>query len=1357
MQDANNPQDGVPSSPEDKNGATVPNDRGPGVFRPTQTLQRDGEFDVYSRLTTRNPALRRQVDGIQRAENSKKLLSKEEEIRLATQIDFLIKRAEQVLELRLKLDDSHGEDALRSSFGEIIDELKEAKFALSSPELNQEILDQIKGSLKSREDDLDRHFDAHQETITEALTSKDDELANAAKEVKNIAATAKAELEKVTFVANLRRQYDRLANDINSLRNTTLSISSKDSIVQEYDSFSFLDTEDSPSQASLQAAYDRLPEIENLLSAATSELRNLEKEEERARNRLKIEVAIAITKSDSKRLEVASLLSNEATLPEKNSTEELIAEIDTLGRALLSDDVTQGQLDEFNQKLLELNTKATTLERLVREGSAEKMTVARQAEHLIGLFEQKKSAAENLLLNPVNSSESTDTHTLIAEMDVISSSLKSSSDIASDEVNTFIAKIIKLEDKIAELQTSVDAESSRQESMYSWHADWPKTIKYSEGKKADKLGKGKEQAGWKKDNVLLPATTQPIWSRANDQAKRIFEKYNTVIGKAYEAEMGETVKDLIAIKESIIKALYAERPEDALTLLTKLEKGVDLKRGAIENSAELKSLSVKFEHIISALEHLTPTLSKLERTLLDAKKSDLSDDLDNLKKEETQKDAVRSKGLLNLFKSDLEGLAAAVSEKEKDNLKATGIRLVEFREFDARAEKLRTIILSDLKGFISDEGVADLKKRLSDVERNAKKVASLETEKEYAKAKKLFSSTKEDLAQLEREVSQHTSLLTTSEQAEMDKRVSTERKGVEKNQEEAKRFSDAKSYFNKLKGEVESLSPTGDKKLALEKRSTELKELAASFEAETDKKKAKDLLRLFIAILGEFSTFVIAEVGNPDRIEEKLKYLKDKLASVSTKSGQRDLEEQIEDLEVSKKKITDLEDAYKAINGGRSKRPTVLRPEKSTNMVTAKVTTIDPVTDKPVTSFQEMTVEEWKAKQQGGSAIKESVLEERKRKTEEELREVHKKMWERDPEGYKSLYAGRVWGPENELTKKVVEELLKEKITPVQRSIDALSAEIARRTNLSAAGQERELTDAELSEIAEIDEQLAQLIEDKRSLTEKSYEEQLAELGSKVVGTSGAYTFSPGHAAEFDWIGFSNRAMTKEERKRFIKASIVRKAEAIRGAKDSIPGYTKETTSGPATSITKGDLGEGNEKLAQVAFKDVTKLGAPGTERVYGGMVRGVTEHELSKLKDSTLDHMTAALENGTEVDKKALSKTDPAFKNLANQGLYQEPIQAVEKRVLTQEEQERRTSKVNGLMETVKRFAKNNWKVLVNVALAGGVLGAASLATAGTIEGARAVTTLGQYASWKDFAATDSMDERKNAVFMQFIKDLIG
>jgi hypothetical protein len=312
--------------------------------------------------------------------------------------------------------------------------------------------------------------------------------------------------------------------------------------------------------------------------------------------------------------------------------------------------------------------------------------------------------------------------------------------------------------------------------MFSWHADWPKTIKHSEGKKANREGKGGEKAGWKKDNVLLPAATQPTWSRANDQAKRIFEKYNDVLRKANETGMLDSVKELIAEKEAIIKALYAEKPEDALILLVKLEKGVDVNKGAIENAAELKDLSERFKQALTTLDYLNPTLTTLEKTLLGAKKQELTEDLAKLNDAETKKETVRSKGLLNLFRAKLEGLLLAVSEKEKENTKSVGIRLSEFRDFDTKIENLRATISLQLKGFLSDEAVTDLKKRLSDIERDAKKVARLEAEKKHTEARKLSSIAKDDLSHLSDEVSRHINFWAEREAPKQSERIAEEHK-----------------------------------------------------------------------------------------------------------------------------------------------------------------------------------------------------------------------------------------------------------------------------------------------------------------------------------------------------------------------------------------------------------------------------------------------------------------------------------------------------------------------------------------------------------------------------------------------------
>lgn len=1345
-----------------------------GTFQVNKVV-RATPFDPYARLASTQSSARIKVDGIQKAGEPRKILNKEGKIRLRVRVEFLIKEAEEFLKTQTGLYDDAGRKVVEETFGGIIENLREAEKSLLSASPDTETINRVEKIITESEEKIASNKEEHQLNIdklqeeaarTDHLTESvflagkqlevEQALARQAEEAKN-------EAERKVFLMGLTTRYEKISSDAERLKATPFPILNKNQILARYDSFSFLKRTDAVSNTDLDSARDNLPQLEADIASAITELTALEKEEERRKRQLEMSAVIAINNfENNKRLEAASLLQNSATLTAKDATEALVAEIGALGTALLSDDVTQLQITEFNQKLLELDAQIVTLKRLIEEGSVEKMTMVRQAEQLIALFEQKKSAAESLLLNPVNTAESATTRTLIAETEIISSSLKRSTDITKDEVDTFIAKIVELEDKVAELQASVDAENSRQESMFSWHADWPKTIKHSEGKKANREGKGGEKAGWKKDNVLLPAATQPTWSRANDQAKRIFEKYNDVLRKANETGMLDSVKELIAEKEAIIKALYAEKPEDALILLVKLEKGVDVNKGAIENAAELKDLSERFKQALTTLDYLTPTLTTLEKTLLNAKKQELTEDLAVLNEAETKKETVRSKGLLNLFRAKLEGLLLAVSEKEKENTKSVGIRLSEFRDFDTKIENLRATISLQLKGFLSDEAVTDLKKRLSDIERDAKKVARLEAEKKHTEARKLSSIAKDDLLRLSDEVSRHINFWAEREAPKQSERIAEEHKKIEKRDAFAKKFSDAKGYFKKLKGELETMSFAAGEKEAFDKRSQELTELIASFESETDQTKAKDISNLFMAILGEFSTFVINKFGNPDRIEEKLQHLRTKLAATSTKSGKRDIEEQIEDLVHAEKKIEELENAYKLINGGRSKRPEVLRPKKGTATVSAKVTTRDPITNKATTAFQEMTVDQWNAQQKGGSAVKESVIEERKRKTAEALRTRHREMWERDKEGYISLYAGRVWGPEDKLTKEIVEGFLKEKVVEVQEKMNQVSAKIMRRGELTRIAEGRELTDAEINEITGIDELIAPFIQEQRDLTERPYEEQMQELRSKTLNDSPrkvwTFAYNPSLDTTVDWIGFDNRPLTKEERKRFVKGKLLRKMEAIRTAKDKIAGVTKEATSGPATSITRGDLGEDNEKLAGAAFRDTAKVGTSGTEKIAAGMARNVAEQELRDLKDGTLDAMADAIENGTKLDTKGLSESDKAFKNLVDNGLYQEPIQAVEKRALTQEEQERRMSKVTSLIETVKKFGKDNWRVFVNIILAGaGGLGAAGLATAATLDGARSTTTLGQVASWKDFVTSAATDERKVAMLMQFIKDLTG
>lgn len=1272
-------------------------------------IVRGASFDPQARLTSTGGPIKMRVDGIRKKEGGpERPLTKEEEIRLTTRIEFLIKEAEETFQLRADFDDGSGAKHLEESFSEIIGELQEMEEALRSPSLTEESLKEIKLALAEREEDINNHKNAHQQSIQNLKAfaeQRDKDVASlsgtsstAKQEAELEIAQAKAEAERKVFATKLGAQYEKLSQDITALRNTTLSVVGKDQLIGRYDSFSFLKNAVDASFDDLKLAHDNLPQLEADLAATMADLTALEQEATRKQRQLEIAAGVAVANFDIKLLEIRALLSDPATASEKDPTEKLLKEIEGLKKKLSTATVTEQDILEFNQKIVTLTTKASTLKNLIDQHASlvalEKMRLVRQAQTLLAQFDSKKANTISLLRNPATGRERAATETIFRELDALVAPL-TTDNVTANDIATFEQKLAELDTKVVEVIALIDEDKANQESMLAWHADWPKTIKYQEPKKPSKPGATGTKGGWQKDGRMLDK--QPLWAEGSTLAKRVFDKYNPTIDKARSIGKEDSVKDIIFLKKGVIDALYAENIEGAIRLLAQLEKEVDARRAAIENEVDIKELRDKFTIVKEGLTRLGGIIPTLELSLLEARSKELEA---HLKEAETGliNEPLRTSNLLRLSKALLEELTSAINDKGRDVKQESAARLSEFKELTRKIELIKTVVNHGFTGSsVTDAEKTAIEEKVAKAEGYGKDFGTREVEGKGVEARESLRLLKRAIEEIEADLK----IINEREIKLKAEAKEKEQKKQEAKEAAAREFKSAKSFLDKLKGDIDALHVSGANREAFDRRIAELDNLAASVESATDAAKVKEFSALYLAILGEFSTLVSREFRN-DRAKQ-----------------------------------AEIDTAYRALNKGKKAESVAARPLKDDAIVTL-TGTIDPVTGGP----QQITVAEWKRRQEERK-LNGSVLEQdRRRKTEQELRAIHEEMWDRDNEAYKRLYAGRTWTRGEELTKKIVTEFLAEAVAEVDAELAPLAAEIERRNVLLGKESAGTLTEGEILELRGLDELLEPLIDERRSFTERPYDEQLRtlreEATKKSVLKDSAYTYSPAKDKSADWIGFRNRQLTKDEDTRFRKASRARLIESIRTARNKIPGVTKTMDNSEAAGITKKvmlgggdasfikkeDLGESNEKLAKVVFPTEAKIGTSEAEKVVGGMTRSVMVEDMPQ--------------NTTDKDLRVLNK-----------GAYKEPDHVA--RTLTPEEQARRVEKADGVISTLAKHAKS-WKTWI--AAGAFAFGAATTGLASAqADPTRPVTTIEQVISWKDFVK--GLDERNQAYLGDFIKEL--
>ncbi|MBP6888211.1 MAG: hypothetical protein KBC21_00765 [Candidatus Pacebacteria bacterium] len=1069
-----------------------------------------------------------------------------------------------------------------------------------------------------------------------------------------------------------RRRFNQLDRRANSLTN------SKDykKIQDILEPFSWLQVDSTCSDYT-----GELTPIDEALDKAEALIEVAEKEISRKKLQLEISAGLAIANLDSKIPEIESLLQNTATVSLKDATDQLLVEVNNLKPKLLSDDVTENDVTEFNKKLVAVSLKTTELKSLIERKSLEKLRLVREASSLVTEYNKRRGEVATLLQNQYTTSEKAATEALLAELDVMSRQLNSDT-VTDTDIAAFSTKNTELQNKVGEIEQLIQAGESRQEAGLSWRIAWPSNIYRTEGKKANNKTPATDPT-WNIGTVVVPQEQFALWDQIFIDQKVIFANYTAFFQKAQKVKKVDEFKDLIKLKESLLSNLRKGNIDTAALELKQLEDSVETNKAFIDNVAELEELSAKFETTVATLDRLKD-IPGLERSLLDANKKELEALLSQLNDETNQKDVTKTKESLRMFRSILDMLVSAVSEKEKESIKEGGARRSEFLTLARELEKIKTTVEHHLGDAISTEEKVELTEEITKVGKTATSFSDFEAKQQYDDARESLILFRAAITELTAKV---------KEKEAKAAKVRAEKKEKETKKEEAydalkKEFKEEVGKFKTAKDALENLKAFFAQELwfiALERSKIGLDELVTLFENKETKdnpKEAKRVVELFKKLLEKF----IRDIGTKEALAKK-----------------------------------DFGDNY---------RLGVLRPVNRDANIRVK--------DKTTGEYVDMKVGDWQNIQSGNTNpdLEREAKAEKIAKAEEELRQVHRRMRgeeETDPlrglakrEAYIKMYAGRVWTTSDgdKMTQKIVNEFLGGNVERIDDQLEALEEELDRRDFLIKEKASRQLTPGEQLELDSLEVLVAPLIKEKRKFTERPYEEPVkmmrAKAAQKTTLTNNREVYSPAGNRRDDWIEFRNRTLTPEETKRTKIAKFNRDQEAIKNKYAKIPGVTKTTADGTMPSITSGDMGEGNEKLAGAVFPTEVKIDTKDPSGVAGGMTRSVLTEErfLKENKDSV---------------------------QVPNHGISFKP--------LTQEEQVRKTTQVTSLLGSVGKFAKS-WKTWLSIgAFIAGTMGP-GLATA-QADPTRPVTTIEQVISWKDFLG--GLDERERGDMQKFVEDLSG
>ncbi len=1272
MPDANNPQGGSPSSPEDK--VVAPNNNELGIFHPAKTLQKDGDFNTYSRYTSRNPQDLRRFDGIRK-----------KEVEAVEAEAALLFEAKVEREKKLFLVES------------LFNQLENAAWEVPElPEKKGELLEIKKGigTVKS----------------LDGFTGLDIRIA----EIKSWAESAVAIIRESELEENIQKKLKEVKNQewFKQLEARTAKLDpapSYQTITKALNDLAWLKDDDGFTHYSgeISDVEKQLSKVEALIQAAEEKIRT----------------------------------TNEKELIKKTIEEQL--------------------------RLITLQTSVSRRYNAL-SGKVDRLRAA-LANPKISIFGLQPLVGEYDNCSYLNTDPSLDQDQIQFAADQLK--------VMENKIRLAIEDLEKQEQDLAHIELSTSksrvrqAERTRQESLHTWRAEWPNVIKRLE-KKEGRVGRPGEDGGWKRDGRRLP--NQILWDKLSTQAigtsmrakgagtqeKGAFEKYNSLISKALSQGKEEELRDMIATKEAVIDAIYGERPEDAIRELTRLERMIESGKDAIENSVERKRIQSEYDKAVFAFEQITQTLSDLEKSWIESKKTEADKIFVKLASDDIKSDPTKSKQFLHSLDGAVQDFATTISERKKKVDQSVRLRIEKFEDYTGKLKELELALTTTLSSLPTEEKEA-LKKKITDVESEAKKFIDHNAAKEYGKADAVLALFKAELDELAEEATAKLSTVKTAKAEQKEKDAKAQEKARVFNQE----FKDAQSYFKKLKEELVAMNVSGQDKAAFDKRTKELDDLLNEYTESSQKVNAnkgelKEKIIHFKNVLGEFSTFVIQKIGKPSRIKSELDYLEKRLGATPPGDTRTiaQLQNRIKDLKKAGERIEEFEKAYEKINGGDRKRPVVLRTPKDdwTIIIPGKK---DPLTGRS----KEMSVKEWgelhrKVDNKEANAERERLkeaelikweqnpnqyLKEYKEHTwlpgEEQLqsikkeivetlgflRETHMKMWEQNPAVYKELYSQRVWGVEDKMTVAVVESVVKEKIpNEAERALWKIEPDIIRRAELLKLNESGELSKEELDELRGLEERVVK---------------KLRQGGiSNDTLQKWAMKDAPSYDENLAWIIVDGVKRTSKEERR-AKLAEYRRALAAKIAKnDNVPGITTQASGGVAASVTETDI-TNNQALAKAVLPSDVKASSNNLSR------------SISPSEPPTNNHERKAQNEMQKLNKGA------------------EPV-APHTAPLSAQEQQKVRSRIESMMEDLTRHIEKNlrgpadsvkkyWRMFLYplILVAGSTAGMYAQAETinSTAQAARTLKDVLDSSNFEQFVGGINPEGAKN--WSQFLKDLTG
>lgn len=972
-------------------------------------------------------------------------------------------------------------------------------------------------------------------------------------------------------------------------------------------------------------------------------------------------------------------------------------------------------LDLIEKKVEEVegrveNEKLREIEDKLLAKTLEQTKLSRELGELLSLFEMKKLTAETLLGNPITQPKKGETEALIKGLQDLSDIVKAKSPLEESDLLSYKDKLGELESMKESLEEIIDAENARLEAMQSWHADWPSSIKLEAAKKPNKPGQPGTKGGWKIGPKLLD--NQDLWSRVKSEADRIFPVYNKQIRSAKDLGMGDGVLPLIKIKNEIISLLLSEKVGDALITLGKLERTIDEKKFLIEKLSAISAAESKIANTEVLIAQTTNLDQVIVNTFTEKKK-----EIENLIKVAREKPPTEDASpITDLLKILVEEYTHQVEAATKQVRKENALQIEEFRQLSRVIDDV-DYLLKKSGDDMSAEDKEELRKAATSAKRTAAEFTKNVTENRD-KLPTLLKALKEKADDLVEKKKKIEIALTEKE-----------RKANEKKEAFLLELKKVEDYLGKIKSEAGLLEAEGAGSQKLLDTLEEVNALFTRAKAEKEQKEAKKLLDEVKARLDTLSIILLREMGTAAGIKEEIA----KLLTTKNKS-EIQIERDTRAAKVLQNKLAAIE---KVKSGFRE-----IAPERVVQTQTGpNDNAFISVKNKNTGEWEKITVGEWKRRNAppvppGNNAN----MEERKAAALNELRAIHRQMYERDRDAYKSIYAGRIKDNTvaDPLVKQVVQELLAEKVAEVDArarlQVGDIEGKLARHSELFDLISKKQAMDREVEEFHRLEEELRGWNDERLSLLQVPYEEQdrrrREELAQKGAFRDNAYRYNPSEDKGMDWIGFKNRDLSKDELKRFKVASNNRRAEAIAKNLDKIKGVTVDLTGTPLvpgagrTANLSGNelpIPEGNDVFVQATTPKTGTAESTQVGQNLGGMTRSVMR------EDAKLERNKGA-------------------KEVPNMG-----ISDISTRI-SQETRERNLGKVATAMKNIGSFAKS-WKTwIVATSFAFGVAG-----TAVAREGAPLTpnTTLEQVVSWRDFIR--GLEENKREKMEKFVADLVG